>query len=176
MISTAHITLLLTLALGAEAPDHAGVGVFLPGQEAAVVDLLAPDDLDSFRCGDWTLDALVPGPDCALRFHMSGPDGATRTVRISPDGPAEAKGPDAVKACVEARVRSNAGGDFFDGRCTLPSEAVRVEIRGVGGRLRLALLGLAALLALGLLFWRVGAEAPPTARIARRRSPVGGAS
>jgi len=150
-MSTAHIAVLLTLAMASESPD----GVFNPGHEAAVVGLLAPDDTDTFRCGDWVLDAMVPGPDCAIRFHMLRDDGATAEVRVGPELAVTAPAaPAELEGCVRDRVRANAAPDFFDDKCTLPEEAVRVTIRGVGGRIRLGILAFAALLALGLLLRR----------------------
>ncbi len=168
--------MLLALVLGTRAPGDDAAGVFIPGHEAAAVDLLAPDGLDTFRCGAWTLGELVPGPDCALRFHMSGPGAATAVIRISRDlAASSAKGPESVRACVEARVRSNADPGFFDGKCTHPQEAVRVEVRGVGGSVRLAVLGLGVLLALGLLLWgNRGVDAPPTGTGAGAGTGTGG--
>jgi hypothetical protein len=162
VISTAHIAILTTLVLGGAPPPGSGDGVFIPGHEAAVVGLLAPDDLDSFRCGAWTLSELVPGPDCAFRVRMTGPGGATATVRVGRDLAASgAAGDDDVIGCVATRIHRNAAADFFDDKCTPPEEAVRLTVRGVGGRVRLGILGLAALLALGFLIRRVRAEAPP---------------
>lgn len=166
MSATAQIAILLTLIQGGAPPEDSCDGVFIPGHEAAVVELLAPDDMDSFRCGEWALSELVPGPDCAFRVGLTGPGGAVASVRIGRDLEASSvAGDEALVSCVAARIRANAGADFFDDKCTRPEEAVRVTVRGVGGRIRLGILGLAALLALGFLMWRssrFGPEGPPT--------------
>ena len=169
MIPGAYLVALLTLTLGAADPQEPDGGVLIPGHETAAVGLLAPDDLDSFHCDDWTLDTLIPGPDCALRFHMRDPGGSTMVVRLSHDLTASATdGPPAVRDCVARRVAENAGPEFFRDRCVLPRAAVRVEVRGSGGPVRLALLGLAALLALGMLLWRRRPTNTPPARTSGR--------
>ena len=156
MIQATQIALLVGLVATAPPPEAPrGDAVFLPGHEEAVAGLLLPDDVDSFRCGDWTLDALVPGPDCAVHVRMIGPDGAVTEVRFGVGLEASVtRGPREVLACLEDRFSGNAGPDFFDDKCVFAEEASRVEARGSGGGVRLAVLGLGALLAVGFLGWK----------------------
>ncbi|MFH1531490.1 MAG: hypothetical protein ABIK09_12250 [Pseudomonadota bacterium] len=60
------ITALVAQCLALSEPET--ITIFQPGHEARALDLIAPHTTDDLVLGDWSLEGMVPGPACAVRF------------------------------------------------------------------------------------------------------------
>ena len=127
-----NIQLLLLAGFLLCAPgDAIGEEVFLPGHEAAVVELLKPYTPGDLVLEGRPLESLELGPACEIRLRFSaaaGDDAVTAKllpadeaagwVRFSWD-PARPAG---LGPALEALVRGNIPGEFFQDRCLLVTD------------------------------------------------------
>ena len=88
-----HTALILSLTFGADsdvpiqrpsASESEVVSIFLPGNEARVVDLIAPYDPDTLQLAGWNLTGMTAGPDCAVRLRFQGPGDAWAILAVGP--------------------------------------------------------------------------------------------
>ncbi len=65
-MNTLLITALVAQCLALSEPET--ITVFKPGHETRALDLIAPHTSDDLVIEGWSLDSMVPGPDCAVHF------------------------------------------------------------------------------------------------------------
>jgi hypothetical protein len=175
--------ILMTVTLGCQGAPAAAPQVFLPGHEASVEALLAPDDADRYERGGWRVRALSAGPTCRVGLTLVHRDGRALSVTILPaDDPTEAGSfhlscdaapgdADASRALqsLAQRLRANDPGDFFATRCArAQGVTVAADQADEGPYLSATMLlaragGFTLLVVVALLGWRRARRAAPPA-------------
>ena len=186
-----HTALLLSLTFGANsdvpiqgpsASKSEVVNIFLPGNEARVVDLIAPYDPDTFQLAGWNLAEMTAGPDCAVRLRFQGPGDARAVLAVGPShGAAEALviveeiAPsgfrvEPLRTALEALVLKNQPAAIFATACrthepdpVVPADSLPGSPIPSGRHALLTLLALLPFIAAGLFFLR-GAPRPVVTR------------
>ena len=179
--------LMFTLLMAAQGCQGAAVTeprVFLPGHEASVEALLAPDDAERLELRGWRARSLSAGPSCRLGLTLVHQDGRAVRVAVLPAddpktgssfhltsdaAPGDAEASAAVQALGQ-RLRANDPGDFFASRCAReqaePADAGAREGPYLSAAALLARAGgFSLLVVVALLGWRRARRASPTAPV-----------
>jgi len=180
------VTALLAQCLVAAEPST--VSVFQPGQEGRALDLIAPHTSANLRLEGWDLDAMVPGPACAVHFTFAREAERVGYVFEPTDGAPElrvleatAAAPEALTRTFEALLRSNDPEAIFEDACIVRIEDSREELVlgdaplpaadvPTGRHALLTLLLLLPLAALGFLLLRRSSTTPQAPRPAAPRA------
>lgn len=136
----ARALLIAVFVLGAPALALGG-SAFLPGHEDAAVRLLLPNTDEDLVLDGRSLERFTVGPGCEihLSFAAVADDGGI-TATLSPSDPGRGsfrfrwtpRRPPQLGDALEALVRSNDPGDFFEGRCQVFDETWTDEVDRTG--------------------------------------------